>query len=662
MLGGQPRNFSTAAGFEGTMLSMRPCAGLVLSAALWLGAGASEARADVYCAAPFENTSRSDGCAGVSTTLQTALDLAGAHPGPDTVGLNSGYYTQLSNLTYSDRGQPDNGVTLTAMPRCSKYGCELVQVTGGESSGSLLSFGGGGGAEVTLGGFYLFADHGAVSLTLPPGGYANWMSIAVAEGGVAVRMEGTAARPAVVSGGSVTASRRADSRGTGVDVTGHGVLENVWIHGDIGARVHPGGSLDVFSGVLEAAVGVTGTSARVVGTVVNQTYQGERTAGDGAVAFEAACAGPSSPDAELSVTNVTVIGGGRADTTGVRATGRGGDGSGCDATVRMSSTILSRVAVPLDARGEVGSGGAPQDGRAQVVAAYSNFDAEAVSSSGPAEVETSKPGRNLDVSSGFREARLEESTGPEALFPFVELRRDSLMIDRGDPAPPEPWQERWIPVVNGRRDIGAFEYGRSLPRVYITTSAYYPVPPRRLVTLEAVPSFFDAVEPPVPHWTLSDGTTALGRGVARRYARPGRYTERVVVTDSEGRTADNRVTVTVVRQRIRELSLSADPFRATRRRDRPSRVRGTTIYVDLAALDDVAFRVERGVRAKRTGKRVWRRLPGSFEAEIYPIGAWPISFSGWVGDRRLRPGSYRLVATAHGARRRPARVRFTIIR
>jgi hypothetical protein len=170
------------------------------------------------------------------------------------------------------------------------------------------------------------------------------------------------------------------------------------------------------------------------------------------------------------------------------------------------------------------------------------------------------------------------------------------------------------------------------------------------------------VEPPVPHWTLSDGTTAFGRGVARRYPRPGRYTERVVVTDSEGRTADNRVTVTVVRQRIRELSLSADPFRATRRRDRPSRVRGTTIYVDLAALDDVAFRVERGVRAKRTGKRVWRRLPGSFEAEIYPIGAWPISFSGWVGDRRLRPGSYRLVATAHGARRRPARVRFTIIR
>jgi PKD domain len=643
------------------MLSMRICAGLVLSAVLCSGVGAAQARAEVYCADAFPKTAIQRVCTGPPSSIQDALDRASAHPGPDTVGLNSGYYNDTPNLFYSDRGQADNGVTITAMPRCGRYGCELVQVDGGATSGSLLSFGGGGGADVTVSGFYLFAEHGAVGLTLPPGGHATSVSVGAADGGVAVRLEGSAARPATVSGGSVGARQRGDARGIGVDVTGHGVLEHVWMSGDIGVQVHPGGSVDVFAGVLQSTVGVTGARARVVGTVVNQTYQGDRTLGERAIAFEAACAGPEAPDAELSVTNATVIGGGRTDTTGARAVGRGGDGSGCDATVRMSSTILSRVATPLDASGEAGSGAAPEDGRARVEAAYSNFDAETVSSSGPAEIETSKPGRNLDTSSGFEDAQLEGSTGPEALLWFVGLRRDSPMIDRGDPAPPEPWQEPWIPVVN-RRDIGAFEYGRNLPRVYISTSVYGPVPPRRLVTLRAVPDFFDAVEPPVPRWTLSDGTTAFGSDVARRYPRPGRYTERVVVTDSEGRTADNQVTVTVVRQRIRELSLSTDRFRATPRPDRPSRVRGTKVYVDVAAFDDVAFRVERAVRSKRTGKRVWRRLPVGFEAEIYPIGPVSVFFSGWLEGERLRPGSYRLVAAAHGARRRPARVRFTIIR
>jgi PKD domain-containing protein len=639
---------------------MRVRAGLALSAALCLGAGASEAHAATYCADAFPATATGGACPGPPMPLQAALDAASAHSGPDIVGLNSGSYYDSPNLVYSDSGQADNALEITEMPTCGRYGCDQATVSG-KQPGVLLSFTGGGGADITLRGFSLYSENGT-AVVLPPGGRAKEMSFFASPGGTAVRLEGSAARPAVISSGSVSAGRQGDSRGVGVDVVGHGILEGVWIHGDIGTRVHPGGSLDVFSGVLESTVGVTGTNARVVGTVVNQTYQGERTHGERAVAFEAACAGPDSPDAELSVTNATVIGGGRSDTTGVRATGSGGDGSGCDAVARMSSTILSRVATPLDAHGEDGSGAAPEPGRARVEAAYSNFDAEAIASTGPAEVEMTKPGRNLDVSSGFQDPQIEGSAGPEALSPFPELRRDSLMIDRGDPAPPEPWQAKWIPVVN-RRDIGAVEYGLRMPQVSLYASAYYPVPPRRLVTFEAYPYNFP-YEPQFVelHWTMSDGTTASGRAVARRYPRPGRYTERVVATDPEGRSVDNSLTVTVVRQRIRELALSRDRFRATRKPASRGRRRGTTIYVDLAALDDVTFRVDRSARANRTGRRIWRRVAGSFDAELSPFGLGSTYFSGWVDGSRLEPGRYRLVATAHGARRRHARVGFTVIR
>jgi hypothetical protein len=658
MLGGRPRNFSTAAGFETTMLSMRVCAGLVLSVALCLGAGVAPAGAATYCADAFPATATGGACPGPPTTIQGALDLASAHPGPDTVGLNSGYYSGSPNLTYSDGGQPDNAVTITAMPTCGKYGCDLVQVTGGASTGSLLSFGGGGGADVTVSGFGLYADHGAVALTLPPGGTAKSVSMGAADGGVVVRMEGTPARPSVMYGGGASARRSGSSRGVGVDVIGQGVLEQVRLSGDIGARVRPGGHLDVFAGTLQSTVGVTGASARVVGTVVNQTYQGDRTNGERAIAFEAACAAPDSPDAELSVTNVTVIGGGRPDTTGVRAVGRGGNGSACDATARMSSTILSRVTTPLDASGEPGTGAAPDDGRARVEAAYSNFDAEAIVSSGPAEIETSKPGRNMDTSSGFQEWRLESSTGPEALLDFVGLRVDSPMINRGDPAEPEPWERPWIRVAYGRRDIGAYEYFFA-PGLGLHTTPSTPIPPGRPVRIMAY-GITSGSEPVDVRWTLSDGTASSGWEVIRTYPRPGAYKERVVATDPAGHAVDNSLTIRVVPQRILSLRLTRPRFRPTKDGEGSTR-RGTAIDIDVAASDTVVFRVERHVRRKGSHRRRWVRVRGSFGEQVEPQWAEPL-FSGWVAGKRLTPGRYRLVATASAAPKRPARARFTIIR
>jgi len=139
---------------------MRVCAGLTLSAVLCSAASATPAGADTYCAHPSPKTATDGACAGQLITLQGALELASAHPGPDTVGVTSGFYRLTSNLSYSDRGQSDNGVTIEGMPTCGRYGCQSPHVSGTATSGSLLSFGGGGGAEVTVSGFHLSTDEG----------------------------------------------------------------------------------------------------------------------------------------------------------------------------------------------------------------------------------------------------------------------------------------------------------------------------------------------------------------------------------------------------------------------------------------------------------------------------------------------------------------------
>ena len=116
----------------------------------------------------------------------------------------------------------------------------------------------------------------------------------------------------------------------------------------------------------------------------------------------------------------------------------------------------------------------------------------------------------------------------------------------------------------------------------------------------------------------------------------------------------------MVPQRILSLRLTRPRFSPTTDGSGSTR-RGTAIDIDVAASDTVVFRVERYVRRKGSGRRRWVRVRGSFEEQVEPQWAEPL-FSGWVAGKRLKPGGYRLVATASAAPKRPARARFTIIR
>jgi hypothetical protein len=628
------------------MVSVRCGIGLALSAFVVAAAAAAPANAAVICTGTPLHVGL-EGCDEVRQGLQETLDAAAERAGTDTVRIYGYSHDVPTGLVYSDRGQAGNAVVIEEGRDCYRYGCTPVTLEGGPPGGSMLSFAGGGGATVTVAELGFRPDSGVTALALPAGAEARGVWVDGRNGSMGIRASGTPERPVVIRSGLIGAVF-GGAQDIAIDATGTTVVEDVSLGADIAARSRGGGSLDIRGGEISGRTAVTGVDARLTGVLVNL-----RNVAGPAVGLEAACEGAGAADAELTATNVTLVGDGTPESTGLRAVARGGDGESCDAVARINSTILHGVGTALDAAGEAGSGAAPQDGVARVEAAYSNFSAASVQQSGPSEIETASPGRNLDADPGFN---------PRVIFPEHALGWDSPLVDRGDPAEPEQWQRRWIRVRRGRRDIGADEYDFFRPSLYPRTDSYSTV--RRGTTVRLSSGAFDQdYEPLQVRWMLSDGTesayemtnTIEEPALHRRYPRVGTYVERVSAVDPTGLSASAKLVIRVVRQRMKLLALSRERFRAG---PRQGDNRGAEIYLRTAAPDTVHFRVERGVRGKR-GLR-WVRTRLRFRLFTSPADDIPHRFNGWVGRHRLRPGRYRLVAAPVGVR--PLRARFQIIR
>jgi hypothetical protein len=619
---------------------MRPArvGAIALAAALAGLAGPSGAGAATYCAGP-ETNPVAGGCDVMAGGVREALDAAGSHAGDDIVLIPGGDYTFDTGLFYDDRGQPDNGVTIQGAPICERYGCRSTSIRGGTPGGALLSFGGGGGAVVRAYGFSLFPGAGVTGVVLPPGAEAG-VVVYTEPAGTGVRVEGTAARP-VKFAGSVFAPG-----GVAVDAPGHGILEGIYLTGDVGARVRDGGMLDLRGGEIHAGVGVTGTAARL--TAVAMNFGEPEPVSGPTVGFEAVCPDPAAPDAEIELTGVTLLGTGAPDSTGVRATAKGGDGDSCDARVRLNSTAIAGVATSLDARGDQGSGTDPRAGTGRIHAEYSAFDPARTASAGPAALETASPGGNVYEDPRF----YRDVVG----FPY--LFWNSPLIDRGDPGPMEPWQTQYTPVIHGRRDIGRYEYRFEPPGARIDVLPSTRTAPGREVELTGGGYDNDPGDRITWHWTFSDGSTSIDRHVFRVYDELGTYEERFTVTDPTGQSTTASATITVVKQRLMGLTIDPAAFRAARGKPRPPAA-GATIGYALAVRGGVRFTVERRVRRRHGRSFRWVRLPGRIR-RFAEAGHSSLDWGGRIGGRRLRPGRYRLVG--HASAGPPRRARFRVLR
>src|SRR3954451_4476936 len=127
-------------------------------------------------------------------------------------------------------------------------------------------------------------------------------------------------------------------------------------------------------------------------------------------------------------------------------------------------------------------------------------------------------------------------------------RFDSPLIDAGDPVPGggEPMSDLAgeFRAVNGRTDIGAYEYGRHAPTVSAAASALS-AHTGEVITFTAATNDADPAEFPDVTWTFDDGTTARGLSVSHAFATPGPHTGSATATDPAGLTAAAPVSVTI---------------------------------------------------------------------------------------------------------------------
>jgi hypothetical protein len=603
------------------MLKVRLCAGLALSAALCLAFGATSAGAAIYCDAPVSSDCQ------IVTTPQAALDAAAAHPGFDAVFFGRETYDLPVGLTYSDGGDAANGVEVRGMIPCQRL-CHPPKLRGGSPGGVLLDMTGAGTAEVTVQGVFLQPADGVTGLSLPANSSA--FGIQSYGGAVGVRLDGSPAQPASLLGSNVKAD-------VAVDAPGHAIVQASGLSGPTGLRSR-GGDVEVRRGEIQAFTAVSASRARVIGTLVVLDPSWAASPEPG-VGFEALCEDAGSADAEVTVTNATVAVGDNSDATGVRALARGGDGTACDAHVDVSSTNLWGTRLSLDARGETGSGAAPEHGVARIDARYSDLSVARIARTGPTEVNTSSPGGNIDATPLFRETNSFDSLWP------------SPLIDRGDPAAPGPSERPWVQVIHGRRDIGHFEYRFEPPGVHLFAAPAQIVRPHRPVQLTA--NAFDPDGDRVSlAWSLSNDLPVFDRVVTQRYSKPGTYTERVTAWDATGLSTTATLTMRVVRQRLSGLLVYPGHFR-----NRSGNYRAR-IWVTARAYDHVRVAFERLRRSKHRRAR-WVRVPGAMRFELNP-GRNNELFNGWLRDRRLRPGRYRVVMKAAGLK--PVRARFRILR
>jgi hypothetical protein len=135
---------------------------------------------------------------------------------------------------------------------------------------------------------------------------------------------------------------------------------------------------------------------------------------------------------------------------------------------------------------------------------------------------------------------------PATLTPLP--RFDSPLVDAGDPSAPgvgQPTDIAGLPrAVNGRRDVGAFEYGRHAPALAISR-APAAVLTGEPVNFTATASDADPGETVTVVWSFDDGASAGGDQAIHAFSAPGTHTATATATDSAGVTSSRAITVEV---------------------------------------------------------------------------------------------------------------------
>ncbi len=460
--------------------------------------GTAPAGATTYCVAP------ATGCGGGDhPTLAGALTAASNSAGADDVRLGAATYVD-GPWSYVDNSAT-NPVTIRGA------GFLQSQLNSSAAGPPTLTLVNGNADNVIVG--TPTAGANPVALQLVAGTLSN-SQVLVAANGLGINAEA-----AVIDHSSITPAGPAATGNTAVHAdtttvkdtsmsTTDGVLTN---DGQVAVRR----ATIVTQGVgLESPFAATAISDSLI--VLNDAtavgVQGVCDLATGTIAIEA--------------TNLTVTGGGSG--IAFRSTGS----QNCGGHVAVSSSLVQGVGTTVDC-----VAGALPGATAAVVVSYSDADLSAGEVTGTCSQPVNAAGNFL------ADPKL---ATPATLNPVP--RFDSPLIDAGDPVAPgaeQPTDIAGLPrAVNGRRDVGAFEYGRRAPALSAGSSPAAALTGEPF-TFSATTSDLDLGDVVTVGWSFDDGATATGDQVTHAFAAAGMHTATATATDSAGVTTVSPVIVTV---------------------------------------------------------------------------------------------------------------------
>jgi hypothetical protein len=188
-------------------------------------------------------------------------------------------------------------------------------------------------------------------------------------------------------------------------------------------------------------------------------------------------------------------------------------------------------------------------------------------------------------------------------------------------------------------------------------------------------------------WDFGDGSSAQGDSVQHTFAAPGSFSATVTATDSAGNattSAASQVTaeapqaqVPPAALKLSGVTLKRHKFKVAARTARTAGSRGTVFRYSLSEPATVSITLKRRVSGRRSGgacvpatkqlaraKRCVRFVRAGRLIRTSHAGQNAVTFSGRIGRRALRPGTYRAVLQATAGERRslPVRVGFVILR
>ncbi|HEY5977329.1 MAG TPA: PKD domain-containing protein [Solirubrobacterales bacterium] len=457
-------------------------------------AAAAPAGATTYCAAP------ASGCGGGDyPTLTAALGAASASPTADVVQLGAAGY---ADGPWSYVGSETNPVTIRGT---------------GDRESQLLPSVSGPNLTLTYGnldGVLLYSPQEGTALRITLGTLSN-SQVVVTNFGL-----GVAAIGATVEDSAITPSNKAV--GTRAVLADQSTVEDTLISTTDGVEaVNPPVTVRRATIVTQGYALQSGlTQTKISDSVI---VLDDPTA----VGVQGIC-DIATGTITIEATNLTVtaLGGGIA----FRSTGA----QLCGGLVEVSSSLVDGVGTTA----ACAPGG--EGGKASVAFEYSAADL-----TGAGKVTGTCTG---PVDAGDNFLADPKLASPGSLRPVP--RFDSPLVDAGDPASPDiaqqPTDLAGLPrAVNGRRDIGALEYGRRAPLLTVAPELAS-VKTGEAVAFTATVSDPDLGDTVVVTWSFDDGGTGTGNEVGHSFATAGSHSVTATATDSAGVTAVRTVPVEVV--------------------------------------------------------------------------------------------------------------------